>query len=346
MDEFSTEKELAARVLSGEEPRLLELAAQGLLPISVEKLIELQLELGRSSDPRLAEMAIATLKESEPAAVSEVLESASEEVLEFACRKLAHPVILESVLMRPRLDPSLIGYLASWVGPDLQEFVLLRQDEIRSRPEILGRLASNPSVSRRSLRLIEEYRRHLVGQRRDSGVGQVGDVEEVFDLDDRPSPEEILEVIEQAAQAPVEGEVDVESGLSEGQIRSLPVGLRMKLCFGATRTVRDILLRDNNPQIAVGALKHSSISDAEVEGIAQQRNVVQEVLVEISQKRRWMSRYGTMLALVRNPRTPVGIALRYVPRVAVRDLRTLSMDRSIADPVRKTARRVYSQKIG
>lgn len=346
MDESTTEEELVARALSGEEPRLAQLAAEGFLPISVEGLIALQLELGRQDDPALSEKAVTALKESDPAAVNEVLKSAADEVVDFACRHLTHPVILEGILMRPQLDPGLIGYLASWVGPDLQESVLLRQDEIRARPEILARLAANPAVSRRSRRLIGEYQRHLVHQGRDASVGQAADVEGVFDLTEQPTEEELLEVMALAAAGPVEGEVDEETGLSEGQIRSLPVGLRMKLCFGATRAMRDILLRDNNPQIAVGALKHSSISDAEVEGIANQRNVVQEVLVEISQKRRWMARYGTMLALVRNPRTPVGIALRFAPRVGVRDLRSLSTDRGVSEAVRKTARRMYSQKIG
>ena len=263
MDGSKTEEDLVARALSGDEPRLSELAAEGFLPVPAERLIEVQLELGRLGNEGIAEKAIESLKESDPRAVSEVLESASPEVLNFASRQLAHPLILERVLMRPELDPALIGYLASWVGPDLQEAVLLRQDEIRSRPEILARLSANPSVSRRSLRLIEEYQRHLVPQEKDSSVGQAEGVEGIFELEEQPSKEELREVMEVAALAPAEGEVDSVSGLSEGQIRSLPVGLRMKLCYGATRSVRDVLLRDNNPQIAVGALRHSSISDAE-----------------------------------------------------------------------------------
>jgi hypothetical protein len=53
---------------------------------------------------------------------------------------------------------------------------------------------------------------------------------------------------------------------------------------------------------------------------------------------------GILRSLAANPKTPVAIALRLVPRLSVRDLRELSRDRNIADAVRSTAARLYRIK--
>ncbi len=118
----------------------------------------------------------------------------------------------------------------------------------------------------------------------------------------------------------------------------------MKLTYGASRALRNVLIRDNSSQVAVAALTNSSISVMEIEGICDSRNVLQEVLSEIARNRRWMARYGVVVALAKNPRTPDGIGKRLLPRLAVRDLRALSFDRGISQAQRTMARRMLAQK--
>ena len=43
--------------------------------------------------------------------------------------------------------------------------------------------------------------------------------------------------------------------------------------------------------------------------------------------------------LVRNPRTPVGIALGMVPRLNPRDIKGIAVDRNVPEPVRKQAQK-------
>jgi hypothetical protein len=57
-----------------------------------------------------------------------------------------------------------------------------------------------------------------------------------------------------------------------------------------------------------------------------------------------MARSAIVHALVANPRTPVGIGVRLVPRLSVRELRELSRDRNVSDAVRSTALRLYRIK--
>ena len=58
-----------------------------------------------------------------------------------------------------------------------------------------------------------------------------------------------------------------------------------------------------------------------------------------------MRKYRIVRALVANPRTPVGLAVRLTARLSVRDLRSMSRDRNIADPVRAAALRLYRIKL-
>jgi len=154
----------------------------------------------------------------------------------------------------------------------------------------------------------------------------------------------VAAAIEQARDQPPEGERDDSTGLTEAQIRYLPVPVRMMLTRGAPRALRHILIRDPNPLIAKSVLRNNNFAEKEIEQIASNRNVDDEVLGAIATTREWVTKYRIAHALVHNPRTPLALAVKLVPRMSVRDLRMLSRDRNIADAVRSTARRLYTIK--
>jgi hypothetical protein len=81
-----------------------------------------------------------------------------------------------------------------------------------------------------------------------------------------------------------------------------------------------------------------------VEHTAASRAVAVEVLEAICKKRDWVSRYNVAKSLVFNPRTPLPIAIRLIPRLGVRDLRELGRDKNVPDAVRSTALRLYRIK--
>jgi hypothetical protein len=103
-------------------------------------------------------------------------------------------------------------------------------------------------------------------------------------------------------------------------------------------------MRDTNPQVACAALLFNNLTDQEIEQAAASRSVVEEVLQAIAKKREWVGRYPVMKALIHNPRTPLPIALKFLSRLAVKDLRDLAKDRNVPDAVRSTALRLYRIK--
>ena len=70
----------------------------------------------------------------------------------------------------------------------------------------------------------------------------------------------------------------------------------------------------------------------------------EEVLEYISKRREWFGKYPIARAMVVNPKTPVAVSMRILPRLSVRDLREVGRDRNIPDAVRSSALRLYTIK--
>jgi hypothetical protein len=332
---------LVEEILAGESAELRILAAQGILPLPPSELVPLQVLLAHGDDPYLAGAARASLGALETRVASAYLTAeAPPEVLRYFALEQDEAMLVEVVLRRRDTPPALLSEVASRLSPDLQEVLLLRQDAIVETPGILDALEANPRLSTFARRRIHEYREHLVAR---SAAPAIAVPSEPLQEEDELTPEE-LEAIESVRALAADGEVDRRTGLSEHQIRALPLPVRLKLSRGASRTLRNILVKDNNPNIALAVLANSAFAEDEIEQIAASRSVVVEIYTAISRRREWMARYGVCLNLVKNPRTPPGIALKLLGRIGVRELRVLSKDRNVADAVRVAAQRMYRIK--
>lgn len=330
---------LVEQVLSGRSRELQLLAAQGILPLSAQELIPLQVELVASESPEISGYARSSLDELDPnLAATFVATEASEEVLEYFASNQAHPIVLEALLHRRDVPRHLLIDLACGLTADLQESLLLRQDAIIEEPEILTALESNPDLSVYSRRKIAEYREHLLPRDRRPANAPVAPLP-LAELD-----AEDLAAIERVREIPASGERDSRTGLSESQIRALPVPVKIKLTRGASRTLRGILIKDTNQSVALSVVNNAAMSEDEIAGVAGSRSVIDEVLTLISRRREWLGKYKVCLALVKNPRIAVGVAIRLLPKLGVRDLRAISRDRNISDAVRTSAGRLYRIK--
>lgn len=316
------------------------MAARGLLPVPPEELIPLQVRLSGYPDEDVAREADESLQDTEPKLLASYLaREAPLWVLKYFARHSRHPVVLEAMLRRRTMPRELLVDLATELGEDLQEILLLRQDAIVEQPEILDALERNPSLSNYARRRIREYREHLLPRKKEKPETKDEKTSE------EPSEEEVQSALDEARERTAGGERDEDqTGLSETQIRSLPIPVRLKLARGASRTLRSILVRDPNPKVAVSVVKNNPISEQEVEVLCHNRSICEEVLEEIARHREWVRKPQVMLALVQNPRTPPPVALRYVPRLSVRELRDLSRNRNVPQVIRSRAEGLYKIK--
>ncbi len=122
-------------------------------------------------------------------------------------------------------------------------------------------------------------------------------------------------------------------------VSRMTVPEKLAAAVRGTREMRSLLVQDPNRIVALAVLNSPKLSESEVENIARMSRVSEDVLRTIGQSRTWIKHYPIVIALVRNAKTPLGISLNLLPRLTARDLRFLSIDRNIPDPLRVTARR-------
>jgi hypothetical protein len=334
---------LIDRILGGANPQLQRMAADGLVPLPPEELIPVQVVLASAgADPAVRELARRRLGTMEPKILARFLETAAHDDLAYFAAHAEHPLVLETLLRRRDVPRPLLAHLAPRLHEDLQEVLLLRQDAIVDLPAILDALESNPRLSSYAGRRIREYREHLLPR---APAEAAVPVAAPLEIDDEEwTDEQVAEAIEEVKKVPAAGEQDEETGLSDAQIRMLPLPARLKLARKAGRSLRNVLVRDPNPKVAVSVIKFNHVPDSEVELIANNRSVCEEVLAEIGSRREWMRKRLIVLSLVQNPKAPAALALKLVPRLSLRELRGLSLNRNISDAVRSTARRLYTIK--
>lgn len=343
------QEKLLQQILSGENRQLQVMAAQGVVPLPPERLIPIQIALAGSPDEQIAGFARQAMADLAPSVgVPYVEESAGERELRYLGLHAENDKIVEAVIRRSDVPRGVLVDLAPSLEPGLQEVLVHRQDAILEQPDILVALEQNADLSSYAKRRIWEYREHLLPKDKVPPKDDDEIREEAEAVTDDEMDEAIEEVKERSAAsgqepgAPIE--IDDVRQLSESEIRALPVPLRMKLARNANRQVRQLLIRDSNSMVAVEVITGNNIPDSEVEQIANNRSVCEEVIREIPRKREWIRKYSIAKALVKNPKTPMDIATRLVPRMSVRDLRELSRDRNIPDAVRQMAGRLYQAK--
>jgi hypothetical protein len=114
---------------------------------------------------------------------------------------------------------------------------------------------------------------------------------------------------------------------------------RLKAASRGSREVRAILIRDPNKAIASAVLGSAGLTEQEVETFARMPQISEDILRQIRANRVWMRNYGVVCALTRNPKTPLHLSMSLMSRLTERDLRILSTDRNVPEPLRIAARK-------
>jgi hypothetical protein len=153
-----------------------------------------------------------------------------------------------------------------------------------------------------------------------------------------PSPNADEPMIDTEPESKPEEEQEDSTSVLQ-RLAAMNVPQRLKRATKGTREERAVLIRDPNKMIAVAVLSSPKLTTTEVEAIARMANVSDEILRIIAMNRAWMKNYNVVWALAKNPKTPVPLSLNLLPRLADKDLRTLSSDRNVPDILRITARK-------
>ncbi|MFO0682409.1 MAG: hypothetical protein U0234_10175 [Sandaracinus sp.] len=342
--------------------RVRTIAARGLVPIKGGELVALLLQLAADPVEAVATSAKATL-DGLPAAV-----------LETACDAPFHPAFLdaladrlsgqderlERLLSNPALADATIARIARTCSERVAERVALNEQRMLAAPAIVEALYKNRFTRMSTIdRLIELCVRNGVvlegiatfQAHAEAIAGQL-----IPEASDEPLPSDLA--FAQALEEDDGGdphEQDKAEGTEEVRKKYLPLsnqiaGMntqeKLRLTLTGNAAARALLVRDSNKQVAFAAVSSPSTTEAEANNMAHSRQVGEDILRFIGNKREWLGNYELKKALMFNPKTPVGISMRFLSHMHVSDLRDLSRSRGVAAAVKSAAMQRLSKKGG
>jgi hypothetical protein len=325
------------------------MAAQGLLPLKPEDLLELWTGLVGDADSTVRAAAEKSLTDFAAVELLPILKSRDTPVavLAWAVRKRAEPELREATLQNTSLPDDVIEQLAPTLPQALAELVVINQTRLLRSTSLLVAIESNAGLSNDQKRRLRELRETFrVGEQPAAAPAPAAVAEPAEPAEPAPDVEEIPEdeisITEDEYLVRTLSEEDRQKTEKVSAVQKIyrsNTAEKLITALKGSREERSILIRDPNRLVATAVLGSPRITEAEIESISAMKSVSDEILRTIGNHREWTKRYTVLNNLVRNPRTPVGIALSMVPRLNPRDIKGIAVDRNVPEPVRKQAQK-------
>lgn len=124
------------------------------------------------------------------------------------------------------------------------------------------------------------------------------------------------------------------------QISLLGISQKIRLAQKGGSQARNVLAKESNKLVVMAVLGNPKITDSEVEAMARNRSIIEDALRLIGKRKEWMKSYAVRLALISNPKTPVGISMPFMAGLKKKDLSNLEKNKNVPEAVRVTAKKL------
>lgn len=166
----------------------------------------------------------------------------------------------------------------------------------------------------------------------------------------RPLAQRLLPVLSwrdlaEAARSPrVEAGIRARAeGLLKEKLQELRLGEKITLARFATPGVLRELIHESEPKVVDALLVNPKLREADVVFAVESDTAAPTLLERVAESRRWRESYAVRLALVLQPRAPVGVALAQLTSLLERDLDRVGATEGLRDLVRAAALRVAQE---
>lgn len=338
---LSAQAERYARSDAPREARLM--AARGAVPLPPVELATVLFALLHDEDPEVKDTARASLASLPENVMDSVLSGDTHPaLLSYLAREMSeHEARLEKIALNPASDDDTLAFLAGLHHRKIVEIISHNQARMMRAPQIVDALGSNPLTGRAVIDRIFSF----------LGLEETSEDGPAAEVSDKEAEAALRAILgdEFAAHAPeflMEAEADGEQDTSNlyQLVQKMSVFQKIKLGRLGNREARGLLVRDRNKVVAMAAITNPKITDNEVVGFAQSRNVQDEVLRVIGRNREWTRNYQVKLALATNPKAPPSEAMKFTNYLQEKDLRSIMRSKDVPRPVAQHARRLLSKK--
>ena len=112
------------------------------------------------------------------------------------------------------------------------------------------------------------------------------------------------------------------------------------------KEVRTILLRDPNKLVQLAVIQSPRITEGEIAKVALSRTAPQEVLQYIYNNRQLMKNYQIKLNLITNPKTPVGVSMRFLSGLRAAEVKAVAKNKNVPQGLATAAKKLLEKKGG
>ncbi|MBX7195513.1 MAG: hypothetical protein K1X94_25885 [Sandaracinaceae bacterium] len=340
--------------------RARQMAAKGLVPAKGGELVAVLLQLAADPSATIADAARATLDGVPPAVIEAACDAALHPAFlhALADRLRSNDDLLERLLGNAAIDHETVSNIARTCSERVAERVALDEQRILAAPRILEALYKNKHTRMSTIdRLVDLAVRNGVqvdGIPTFEAHAQAIAGQLIPEPSEEPLPSDLMFTEALAAD---DDEDAVEQDAAEGkeevrekfkplafQIGEMNFAEKLRMCLIGNAAARALLVRDSNKIVAMSAIASPQVTEAEATGLANSRQVSEEVLRFIGNKREWVGNYEIKKNLLFNPKTPVGISMKFLSHLHVADLRNLSRSRGIPAAIKTAAAQRVAKK--
>ncbi len=345
------------------------LAARGAAPLPPKDLIVVQCVLAQGEDATIAAAADASLRKYPDNLLLPVVQA---ELPPFALAVLGNvvsdkPALLEPLLLNRGLTDDALAAIVPRLPETALPLVFGNEQRLLRSVPLVHALRAHPAATASQIdRMVDflvragviidgiaEFASALMRLSPQEALEAMKNVPLPEDLLADPEgsvePDPIAEAMPDLAAAEVMPELDAtlvaapappdETKVNEkklpllARLQAMTIAQKVAVALKGNREVRSQLLRDPNKLVAVAAVKNSRMTESEAVNTAQSRNVHEEVVRLISMNGEWTRNYGVKLALVGNPKTPLPVAMKYLPLLKGNDVKNVAKSKNIPSAV-------------
>lgn len=330
------------------------MAARGGVPVGGTELVTMLAQLSADPDPQVKETAAKTLTD------------LPENVLLPACQGELHPGVLDLladtrkeqddvlllIVANSRTADATIERTARHASEQVCERVAVNEARLLKAPTIIEALYMNRNTRMSTAdRLVELAGRNGIEL---TGIPAFGAHLEAVKEQLIPEPTEeplpsdasFSETLDDYDWDDTAFEIDDADGSEwlkdEGKplsmrIKDMTQGEKIRLAAIGSSGARALLVRDQDKVVSYAAISSPSMTAEDASAIAMSREIGDHVLRYIGNKREWLRSYELKRALVFNPKTPVGISLKFMSHLRQSELKKLSHSKEVSSQIRSVA---------
>ncbi|MBN9684976.1 MULTISPECIES: hypothetical protein [unclassified Corallococcus] len=257
----------------------------------------------------------------------------------------------EMLVLNSETPDDAVASVASSCSPKVAEIISQNQLRLLRNEGILRGLCANPGVPASLVDSVCDFavRSGLVladvPAMQAARVRIYGPQAAAAPPDPGPTAEEVLQ--ELGPQAEAEDAAPMEEGkrLTLAQrIMKMSIAEKIKLGTLGNKEARSALIRDTNKLVCVAVIRSPRITDGEVLACAANRAINEDVLRVIYNNREWTKMQKVKLALVKNPKVPLTVTMKFLNTLRDAELKDLARDKNVPAAVQSFAKKLHEKK--